>query len=301
MNTSKTLGLVILVIALILAYTGLFTVREGQKALLLRLGKIIDNPATGQAKTFAPGLHLKVPFLNQVRKFDVRLQTLTVESSRIMTEEQKYVLVDYYVKWKVADLPLYYQRTGGFAQRTEDLLEQQINDALRAAFGKLTITEVISGERANVMVLLQQRANKSAEVLGVKVIDVRIKSIDLPKEVSESVFARMSAEREQVATQHRSDGHASAEKIRATADAQAAITIAQAKAQAAKVRATGIAKAADIYAQAYGKDPKFYAFYRSMQAYQHAFASKRDILLLKPDSQFFRYFNSAKGMTDRKP
>ena len=294
-STAKTSLLVIVIIALFVGYSSLFTVQAGQKALVLRLGKMVANPTTKKPQVYEPGLHFKTPFINSVRKFDTRLQTLTVQSSRIMTEEQKNVLVDYYVKWRINNLPLYYTRTGGSVTHTQNLLEQQVNDALRAAFGKRTITEVVSGERTNIMQILQDKANVTAKGLGIKVVDVRIKSIDLPKEVSDSVFKRMSAKREQVATEHRADGKAQAEKIKATADAQAAIAIANAVAKAAKVKAEGTAQAAKIYADAYKKDPKFYAFYRSLKAYRQAFSKKDDILVLKPDSQFFDYFNSATG------
>ena len=292
----KTPLIVIVILAVFAAYLGMFTVTQGQRALLLRLGKIVQNPKTKEAEVFNPGLHFKIPFVNQVRKFDIRLQTLTVQSSRIITEEQKFVLVDYYVKWKINDLPLYFTRTGGFAMRTENLLQQQVNDALRAAFGKRTITEVVSGERSNVMKMLKQRANQTAQGLGIAVIDVRIKSIDLPKEVSDSVFSRMRADREQVAMKHRADGRAQAEKIKATAEAQATVTVAQANTKAAKIRAGGINRAAKIYADTYNKDPKFYAFYRSLQAYKQSFNNRSDFLVLRPDSQFFKYFNSAEGV-----
>lgn len=291
----KTPLIVIVILAVFAAYLGMFTVTQGQKALLLRLGKIVQNPKTKEAKVFNPGLHFKIPFVNQVRKFDVRLQTLTVQSSRIITEEQKFVLVDYYVKWKINDLPLYFTRTGGFAMRAENLLQQQVNDALRAAFGKRTITEVVSGERLNVMRMLKQRANQTAQGLGIAVVDVRIKSIDLPKEVSDSVFSRMRADREQVAMKHRADGRAQAEKIKATAEAQATITVAQANTKAAKIRADGITKAAKIYADTYNKDPKFYAFYRSLKAYKQSFNNRSDFLVLRPDSQFFKYFLALSG------
>ena len=295
MNKNRHIVGFIVALVLILLYMTAYTVHQGQRGLLLRLGKIIANPITGKAYAIKPGLHFKWPFINQVRRFDVRLQTLSVSSSRILTEEQKYVLVDYYAKWRIVNLPLYYTRTGGFASRTQTLLQQQINDALRAAFGKRSITEVVSGERINIMALLREAANRSAKNLGIEVIDVRIKRIDLPKEVSDSVFARMRAQREQVATQHRANGRAKAEAIRANADATATVMVATARASAAKVRALGINVAAHIYAQAYQKDPEFYAFYRSLQAYKHTFNQPKDLVILRPDSQFFNYFVSAKG------
>jgi membrane protease subunit HflC len=285
--------LLILILILVL-YASMYTVNEGQKALLLRLGEIVTNP-NGSAKIILPGLHFKLPILNQVRKFDVRLQTLMVQSSRILTQEQKYVLVDYYIKWQVENLQLYYQRTGGDSLQAQTLLQQQVNDALRAAFGQRTITDMVSGERVNVMALLKESANRTAKNLGIWVADVRIKSIDLPKEVSETVFSRMRTKREQVATQHRADGKAQAEGVRAAADAKATIIVAEAQTKAASLRAQGMAEASHIFTAAYSQDPKFYAFYRSLEAYKEAFSSKSDLLILTPESAFFSFFNQPLG------
>ena len=294
MSTFKTIGLIVLVFVLIIANSSLFIITEGQAGLKLRLGEIVKD-SDGKDKVYGPGLHFKVPFLNQVRKFDVRLQTLTVQSSRIMTEEQKYVIVDYYVKWRIEEVPLFYKRTNGMVIRAQTLLDQQINDALRAAFGKRTITDVISGERMNIMAIIAEATNKSAQNLGVEVIDMRIKSVDLPKEVSESVFARMRVKREQVANHLRSDGKAQAEKIRAKADATVTVTIAKAQEVGAIIRAKGLAEAADIYAQAYQKDSEFYEFYRSLEAYTSAFDQGQDMLVLQPEGKFFKYFNNING------
>lgn len=286
---AKKIWLVLIVLILGFIYISAYTVQEGQQALLLRLGKMV-RAKDGNPRVMSPGLHFRTPFINQVQKFDVRLQTLDVQSSRVLTEEQKYVLVDYYIKWKINNVSLYYIRTGGDVNKTETLLQQKVNDALRAAFGKRTITEVVSGERGSVMDLLQERAEASAKDLGVQVIDVRIKRIDLPEEVSNSVFDRMRVEREQAAARHRSDGKAAAEAVRAQADATVTVTLAKAREKAAQVRAAGDSKAAKIYADVYNKNAQFYAFYRSLLAYQQAFNSKKDILLLQPDSQFFKYF-----------
>lgn len=291
MSYAKKIFLLIFVIILLSFFACFYSVKEGQRALLLKLGEIVTD-SSGQPLVIQPGLHLRIPFINRVRTFDVRLQTLNAQSSRVLTEEQKYVLVDYYVKWRIADLPLYYTRTGGFADKAETLLQQKVNDALRAAFGKRTITEVVSGERGNVMDLLKQKADESAEGLGIEVIDVRVKRIDLPEEVSDSVFDRMRVEREQAATKHRSDGKAKAESVKAGADATVTVILAKAREKAAKIQAQGNAKAAEIYANAYKKDASFYALYRSLQAYKNVFISKNDVLLLKPDSQFFKYFNN---------
>lgn len=299
MRASKSLGVIVSFVLLVFLYSSLFIVQEGQRGLLLRLGEIVHT-ADGKAKVLSPGLGFKVPLLNQVRLFDVRLQTLTVQASRILTQEQKYVLVDYYVKWRIENLPLYYQRTGGDELRTQTLLQQQVNDALRAAFGQRTITDMVSGERVNVMALLKDSANVTAKNLGIAVVDVRIKAIDLPDEVSETVFTRMRTKREQVATQHRADGRAQAEAIKATADSRATVALSAAKTKAANLRAQGMAEAAQIYAQAYNKDPEFYAFYRSLEAYKTSFSNKNDFLLLTPESDFFKYFNAMPNTVNKK-
>ncbi|MFT3742316.1 MAG: protease modulator HflC [Gammaproteobacteria bacterium] len=294
MRASTFTVIITILLALIILSSSFFTVEEGQQAILLRLGQIV-NDDKGVAEVIQPGLHFKWPIIIQVRKFDTRLQTLLVQSSRILTEEQKYVLVDYYIKWKINNVPLYYQRTGGNALQAQTLLQQQVNDALRAAFGERTITDMVSGERVNVMALLRSGANATAHNLGIWVGDVRIKSIDLPDEVSTTVFSRMRTKREQVATQHRANGIAKAEAIRAQADAQAAVSIAEAQNQAANLRAQGMKRASQIYNSAYTVAPDFYVFLRSLQVYQSAFNTKRDFLILSPQSELFKYFNSATG------
>lgn len=289
MNIAKKSLFFSLIIILLVVFSCFYQVQEGQKALLLKLGKIVTDK-NDQAVVAGPGLHFRLPVINQVRKFDVRLQTLDAQSSRVLTEEQKYVLVDYYVKWQIDDVPLYFTRTDGSTNKTETLLQQKVNDALRAAFGKRTITDVISGERGNIMDMLKEKTDESAKSLGIKVIDVRIKRIDLPEQVSSSVFDRMRVDREQAATKHRSDGKAQAESIQAAADAAVIVTLAKAKMEAARIRAQGDAAAAKIYANAYNKNANFYSLYRSLEAYKNVFNSKDDILLLRPDGEFFKYF-----------
>jgi len=293
MTAKPMIALIVGILVFLLALSSIYTVTEGQRALVLRLGELVVNPKTGKPKVITPGIHFKVPFITKVRKFDVRLQNLDVESSRILTAEQKYVLVDYFTKWRIENLPLYYKRTGGYSYRAQLLLKQKINDALRAAFGNRKIKDVVSDDRLNIMELLKKKANESAQGLGITVSDVRIKGIDLPKEVRESVFQRMRTEREQVATKHRSQGKASAEAIKATADASVAVILATAKTDAQRIRAQGDTKAANIYIEAYSKNPKFYAFYRSLQAYHQIFKNKGTIMVIKPNSQFFQYFNKS--------
>ena len=290
MMPRKMIALFALFILLIMSYAGFYTVNEGQQAILLRLGQIVK--LGDQIKIASPGLHAKLPFFDEVHLFDMRLQTFSIRSTRILTKEQKYVLVDYFVKWRIADIPLYYTRTDGYSLQAERLLEQKINDALRAAFGNRSITDAVTGERGNIMILLKEQADSSAKSLGMDVVDVRIKRIDLPKEVSASVFSRMQTERQQVAMKHRSDGKSAAETIEATADAKVTILLAKAQTEASQIRAEGIAESASIYNQAYTKNADFYALYRSLEAYRNSFNTKNDFLILKPDSEFFKYFGS---------
>ena len=295
MSSIKTFGIAALVLILLIGYSGIYTIHEGQNALLLRFGKIEQDAKTGSAAIKKPGIHFKIPFIETVKYLDIRLQTLDIKSSRIVTKEKKDVIVDYYVKWKIADLAKYFKATGGNSSRTDVLLEQQLNDSLRAEFGRRTINEVIADDREGIMHSLQKQANTNAKNLGVAVVDVRIKRIDLPAGVSSAVYERMRAERERVATQHRAQGKASAEALEAVADANVTVAIATAKTTAAKLRASGDATAATIYATAYNKDPAFYAFYRSLKAYTQTFNKKNDLIVLRPDSQFFDFFNQAKG------
>lgn len=296
--TPKTLATFIVAILLVLlSYTSLYTVREGQEGILLYLGKIQVNKSTQQPVIKDPGLHFKLPLVQQVLLFDVRLQTLDIQSSRIVTQEKKDVIVDYYVKWKIMNPALYYTRTGGDADRAGTLLTQQLNDTLRAEFGRRTIREVVSDDRSSIMNSLKTQADNSAQRLGIQVVDVRIKRIDLPPEVSSAVYERMRAERERVATEHRAKGRAEGEAIRAKADANAAVIIATAQMQAAEARAAANANAGQIYTQAYSQNPAFYAFYRSLQAYQATFNNRNDVLVLQPNSEFFNYFNDPTGVT----
>jgi membrane protease subunit HflC len=283
---------------LLIGISSFFVVHEGQTGLLMRLGELVGK---GSGQSYQAGLHLKIPFLDKVMLFDTRLQTFEQKSSRILTVQQKYVLVDYYVKWKIDNLPLFFKRnaaqfmysndTNKNARETlESLLSQKINNALRAEFGQHSITEVISGERINIMSTLLDSANSGAKSLGVKVVDVRIKRIDLPTEVSQSVFERMRADRERVATKHRSNGHSKAEIIQAQADADVVVIESTARASAAAIVAQGKGKAAKIYNDAYSKDQSFYFLYRSLAAYVNTFAKGRDLIVLRPKSSYFKYF-----------
>lgn len=283
-----TLGL-----ALFLGIAGLFTVHETQRAIVLRLGKI-ELTADGQPKIISPGIHFKVPFIDNVRYFDTRLQTLSIESSRILTHEKKDMIVDLFVKWRINDLPAYFTRTGGDKRKAERLLQEQVGDGIRAEFGKRTVREVVSGERQEIMDRLQVEANRRAKEFGLEVVDARIKRIDFPPEVSEKIFERMRTERQRVATEHRAHGRSKAEIVRAESDARVTILLAQAQEKSRRIRGEGDALAAAIYGKAYSADPEFYRFYRSLEAYRETFVADRDILVLKPEGQFFDYFARAK-------
>lgn len=274
-----------------------FIVTEGQRAIVLRFGQMEKNPQQ-QVEVFTPGIHFKIPFIEQVQYFDVRLQTLDISSSRIMTSEQKDVIVDYYVKWRIQNVPLFFTSTGNNEDVATTLLQQQVNDNLRAQFGLRTIVDVVKDARSQIVNVLQQQANQAAQNFGINVYDVRIKRIDLPDNVSTAVFSRMNAKRVQIATEFRSKGQANAMVIRANADAQAALIVAAAQAKAAGIKANAQAKAAKIYADAFGKDPNFYAFYRSLTVYQRVFNSKNDFIVLKPNSEFMKYFNSSSGSAE---
>lgn len=291
-NVKSIIAGLLLTVALA-AYLSCYTVSEEQRGLLLYLGRIVENPETGEIDIKQPGLHFRIPGVHRIHLFDIRLQTLDIQSSRIVTAEKKDVLVDYYIKWQIADIAKYFTRTGGNKRRAEILLEQQVNDTLRAEFGRRTIRDVVTNDRVDIMKILREQARVGASELGLHVADVRIKRIDLPVEVSSAVYERMRAERERVATEHRSQGKAQAEVIKADADANVAVALATAQAEAAHIRGEGDAEAASIYARVYGQDPEFYSFYRSLEAYKTILAGEQNIFVLQPDSEFFQYFMTA--------
>ncbi|MBN9229823.1 MAG: protease modulator HflC [Legionella sp. 40-6] len=289
-NGSKTFLGIVLFIVFFLFLTSIFTVYEGQQGIMLRLGRIVTAKQTDKPKVFLPGLHFKIPFIENVRIFDTRIQTMDIKSTRIVTREKKDVMVDYYVKWQIIDLAQYFKSTGGNEYKAETLLEQQLNTLLRAQFGKRTISEVVSGGRDDVMDLLRRAAEKQAGELGINVVDVRLKGIELPANTSNAIYQRMRADMQKIANRHRADGQAAAEQIKAKADADVMVLLAKTRSQAQKTRAVGQAQAAGIYAQAYGKNKEFFALYRSLLAYEGSFNSKKDIFVLDQNSAFFDYF-----------
>ena len=278
---------VLLLLLLAVGSMSMYQVAQWQKAIKFQLGEIIDTD-------IQPGLHFKMPFVNNVRKFDARTLTLDVEPERFLTAEKKNVIVDSFVMWRIADASRYYTAVLGDERHARQRLEQIIKDGLRGHFSLRTINEVISGERDQLTKELIIESNKQSDAIGIEIIDVRIKRIDLPAEVSNSVYRRMQAERARVAKEFRSRGREESEKIRADADRQRQVLIANAYRDAEQLRGEGDAKAAAIYAKAYKKDSEFYAFYRSLEAYQKGFSGSSDMFLLSPDSEFFKYFNGAK-------
>ena len=243
----------------------------------------------------SPGLFLKVPLVDNVRYFDGRLLTIdSAEPERFLTKEKKNVLVDLFVKWQISDVQLYYISVNGDESRAQIRLLQTINDGLRAEFGNRSVHDVVSGERNTIMEEMREKANEDAVKIGVEVLDVRVKRVDLPQEVSESVYGRMRAERTQFANKLRSTGAADSENIRADADKQREVILAEAYRDAQNIKGEGDAKAAAIYARAYEQNPEFYAFYRSLEAYKQSFKNKSDVLVLEPNSEFFKYLKNSK-------
>lgn len=292
MKAINMLVLAVLVFLVMLSSTALFTIKQGQHGMVLRLGRLVADTKSNSILVVPPGLHMKWPIVDSVKVFDTRIQTLDIKSSRIVTKEKKDVMVDYYVKWKIENLAQYFKATGGNTFKAETLLEQQLNTSLRAQFGKRTISDVVSGGRDDVMDVLRERAERQASELGVHVVDVRIKGIELPANTSNAIYQRMRADMQKIANNHRATGHAQAEAIAAEADAEVTVLLATARSEGQMVRAQGQAKAAEIYSNAFGQNKEFFAFYRSLQAYEGSFNSKQDILVLDQNSDFFNYFRS---------
>lgn len=299
------IALVTIVFIIILVFPFvLFTVSEGQNGLLLRLGKITTDSQTNTPIVLQPGLHIKIPFIDRARIFDTRIQELATPSSQpltVVTKEQTYLVVEYFAKWRINNLVKFYTSTGGAVTWAENLLEQRLNDIVRAEYGKRTSYQAISSDRAAMMAAIKEEANHIGKEQGIGVIDVRLQTITIPKDVLDSVFKRMEAERKQFAEAKRAEGMEKSEEIKALADQKVTILKAEALMKAAAIRAKGDQTAAEIYAKAYGTDPKFYAFYRSLEAYENSFNSKNDILILKPEGQFFNYFHQAQGSATVKP
>ena len=280
--------LFLFIIASVVAYFSIFRVQEYEQAIVFQFKEI-------QRSDYEPGLHFMIPVVNTAQKFETRLLNLDQEPQRFLTLEKKDVIVDYYAKWVISDVEKFYVATrGGDVQYATGLLGQRINRALRDEFGKRTVQEVVAGERGEILDVVETTTDQLRDELGITVVDVRTKRIDLPEEVSNSVYARMRAERTRVAKDFRARGGEAAERIRANADREREIILANAYRDAETVRGEGDARATEIYAGAFGKNQEFYTLYRSLSAYRNSFGSS-DILLLEPDSDFFKYFSNSLG------
>lgn len=287
MGNKSLTALIVGVVLAIVAWNSFYIVSQTERAVMLRFGRIVEPDVK-------PGLHLKIPYVNSVRKFDARLMTLDTTTSRFLTLEKKALMVDSYAKWRVDDAERFYTATSGVKQIADERLARRLEAALRDQFGKRTLHESVSGQRDELMGLVTNSLNRAAQQeLGIEVLDVRVKGIDLPREVNRSVFERMSSEREREAREHRAKGKELAEGIRADADRQRRVLLAEAFREAEELRGDGDAQAAAIYASAYGQDREFYSFHRSLQAYRESFSNKEDVLVLDPNSDFFRYLESA--------
>ena len=282
--TNNRMAILLAFALAVAALTGmtLFTVDQRERAIVFQLGEVKEVIAT-------PGLHFKWPFIQNVRFFDARILTMdTPDAERYITSEKKNLLVDTFVKWRINDTRQYYKSVGDEVQ-AQTRISQTVNATLREEFGKHTVQEVVSEDRELIMKIVRERANLDAKQIGVEIIDVRLKRVDLPQEVSDSVYKRMDAERKSVANQLRSEGSAASERIRAEADKEREVIIANAYKEAQRIKGEGDAKAAAAYAQAYGQDSEFYAFYRSLEAYRSSFKDRSDVLVLEPNSDFFKY------------
>ena len=293
----KNFIIAIIAALFILGVSSVFVVFEGQRAIVFQFSKIKRDDA-GSMIVYEPGLQFKIPFIESVRKIDARIQTLDEAPDRFVTSEKKDLMVNSYAKWRIVDFSTYYLRTTGSIENARALLKQKINNGLRTEFGSRTIKEIVSGDRDDIMAKALESAESSREDLGIEVIDVRVKAINLPTEVSNSIYDRMRAERTAVAKEHRSQGQEQSEIIKATIDAKVTVMLATAQKQAHELRGEGDALAAKVYADTYKKDPEFFNFFRSLEAYEKSFNSKSDIMVVKPDSDFFNYLKDSERSKD---
>ena len=282
-------SVIVLMVILLGANSTLYVVSEFERGVKLQFGKLVEAD-------IQPGLHVKVPFVDNVRIFDARILTVDAQPASFFTIEKKRLIVDSYAKWRISNVETYYKATGGVESVAQNRLANRVNNGLRNQFGTRTLNEVVSGERDLLMKNITDELNATVlDSLGIEVIDVRVKRIDLPQEVSSQVFRRMTAERDKEARELRSTGKERAEKIRASADRERTIEVANAYRDAEELRGQGDAKAASVYAAAYQQDPEFYSFMRSLNAYKTAFSNKGDIMLVEPDSDFFKYLNQQRA------
>ncbi len=288
MSKTSMLSLIIVLVVLAIASSSLYVIDERQVGIKLQFGEIVETD-------IQPGLHFKMPLVQNVKKFDARILTLDSRPERFLTVGKKFVIVDSFVKWRIEDVRAYYKATAGNRWQATTLLSNSTNKGLRDEFAARSLTEVVSGERDQLMADITAKLNEQTlPEFGIRVMDVRVKGIDLPEDLSKNVYRRMSTEREREARETRSQGKELAEGIRADADRQKTIIVAEAYRDAETIRGEGDAIAASVYAEAFNRDREFYSFTRSLRAYQDTFQSKEDILLLQPDSDFFRYMGKQK-------
>lgn len=280
------LGLIIGAVALIVLSMSAFTVKETELAIKFRFGQIVRSD-------YAPGLHFMIPFVNNVRKFERRIITENYPAEQFLTSEGKILRIDFYIKWRIEDVSRYYQATGGVEDVAAGRLGSIVKDGIKGVIARRTIQQVVAAERAEFTGEILKITEGPTSGLGVELVDVRVKKIDLPEEVSESVFSRMRQDFDRQAKELRARGAEIAEKLRAEADRQRTEILANARREAEIIRGEGDARAAEIYAQAFQKNPEFYSFYRSLEAYRQALGTESDVLVISPDSDFFKYLNRA--------
>ncbi len=287
MSGKGMMGVIALLIVIFVGFGAVYRVDMRQKAIVFQLGEIVRSDDE-------PGLHFKVPFINNVQKFDARIQTMDAAPESYLTKEKKNLVVDSFVKWRISNAADYYTTLGGLKANAENRLAQRVNDALRQEFGKRSVPQVISGDRVEIMDVVRETTDQETKSLGIEVVDVRLKRVDLDTTISIGVYQRMEAERSRVAKDLRARGAEAAEKIRADADRQRAIILAEARREAQQTKGEGDAKATAIYADAFTRDSEFYRMYRSLNAYRATFNSPDNLLVIEPKSEFFRYFNQAR-------
>ncbi|MBS8240634.1 protease modulator HflC [Marinobacter lipolyticus] len=289
MGPKGVVGLAGALIVVLLVLSSVYIIPETHRGVKLRFGELIETDMRA-------GLHFKVPVIDQIREFDIRVLTMDLPSRQYLTIEKKPLDVDSYIAWKIRDVDQFYRATGGDEYRAQSLLQSRVDNGLRDEFGVRTMVEVVSGQRDELMHTLRDRANETAiSEFGIEILDIRVKAIEFPGEVSENVYRRMATEREKLAQEFRSRGRELAEGIRADADRQRTVVLAEAFAEAEQTRGEGDGEAARIYAEAYGSNEDFYSFYRSLQAYQNTFSSKDDIMVIDSDSDFLRFLKDPQG------
>ncbi len=291
MKSKSTVFLILAAIIIAGLFSVFYYVDERERAIKFKFGEIVDSD-------IQPGLNWKLPFINNIRYFDARVQTMDADPELYLTIEKKNLVVDSFVKWRISDVHEYYTRLQGRMSNARSRLSQRVNDSLRQEFGKRTVQEVISGDRALIMEVVRKAMEEEARLMGIEVIDVRLKRVDLDPAISERVYDRMQAERQRVAKELRAQGEETAEKIRANADRQREIMLANANRDAELTRGEGDAVATSTYATAFGKDQEFYNLYRSLNAYRNTFNSKDDLMVIDPSSEFFRFFKQPSGVAE---